>query len=166
MAYASKSGRARTSPSNPRAHAICQRCGFRYNRVNLKFQHDWRGSTLQDLRILVCNSCYDTPQEQLRTIVLPADPTPVYWPSTQDFVTASTDYRTTSGQNTIDPVTGIPVIGGDTRITQNDDVRVTQETGEPPHGTNQEPGTDPNAPGNDDPGLPYGADQIPKTGPL
>ena len=66
----------------------------------------------------------------------------------------------------IDPTTGLPIIVGDTRITQNDDTRVTQMTGEPPFGMNTEPGTDPNAPGNDDPGLPYGFNEVPKTGPL
>jgi hypothetical protein len=66
----------------------------------------------------------------------------------------------------IDPVTGLPTGVGLTRITQDDDVRVTQTTGEPPNGLNQEPGTDPNAPGDADPGLPYNFDEVPKTGPL
>jgi hypothetical protein len=72
----------------------------------------------------------------------------------------------TSGQNTTDPVTGIPIINGDTRITQADEVRVTQQTGEPPGGLNTQPGTDPNAPGDNDPGLPYDNLTVPKTGPL
>ena len=48
----------------------------------------------------------------------------------------------------------------------DDNDRVTQTTGEPPGGLNQEPGTDPNAPGNADPGLPYNFVEVPKTGPL
>ena len=84
----------------------------------------------------------------------------------QNYSAAATDVRTTSGANTVDPVTGIPIPGGDTRITQSSNTRVTQQTGEPPGGKNQEPGTDPNAPGNDDPGLPYGNVTVPKTGPL
>ena len=106
------------------------------------------------------------PQEQLRAIVIPADPIPIQNPRTQDFVTAETNTRATSGQNTVDPVTGIPVVNGDTRITQDDKVRVTQETGEPPGGLNRRPGTDPNAPGDNDPGLPYNMNEVPKTGPL
>lgn len=121
---------------------------------------------MQDLRILVCEQCYDTPTQQLRSIVVPADPTPVYFPSTQDFVAASTNTRVTSGQNAVNAQTGIPVPGGDTRITQNDDTRVTQQAGEPPGGLNTEPGTDPNAPGNNNPGLPYDNTTVPKTGPL
>lgn len=166
MGYASQSGRARTSATNPQAHAICDRCGFRYNHVNLKWQYDWAGASLINKRILVCTTCYDEPQEQLRAIIVPADPMPIINPRVQDFVTAEQNTRTTSGQNTTDPVTGIPIINGDTRITQDDSVRVTQQTGEPPGGLNTQPGTDPNAPGDNDPGLPYNNTTIPETGPL
>lgn len=74
--------------------------------------------------------------------------------------------RLTSGMDTTDPLTGIPVVLGLVRITQDGRIRVTQTTGEPPGGRNQEPGTDPNAPGNSDPGLPYGFLTVPNTGPL
>ena len=121
---------------------------------------------MQNIRLLVCNTCYDVPQEQLRAIVVPADPVPIVDPRIQDFVAAEQNTRVTSGQNTVDPTTGIPVPGGDTRITQNDDVRVTQQTGEPPGGLNTQPGTDPNAPGDNDPGVPYNNTTVPKTGPL
>lgn len=145
MGYASRSGRARTNPSSPRAHAVCDRCGFRYNFVDLREQMEWRGAALMGIKILVCSDCYDTPQEQLRAIVVPADPTPIVNARVQDFTLASSDSRVTSGQNTTDARTGIPVPGGNTRITQTNDVRSTQQTGEAPFGTNQLPGTDPNA---------------------
>jgi hypothetical protein len=166
LAYASQAGRARTNARSPQAHAICDRCGFRYNHVNLRWQFDWRGAALQNIRLLVCNPCYDEPQQQLRAIVVPADPVPINQPRIQDFVTASQDTRVTSGQNTVDPTTDIPIPGGDIRITQDDDIRVTQQTGEPPNGLNELPGTDPNAPGNNDPGLPYNNTDVPETGPL
>jgi hypothetical protein len=243
MGYASQSGRARTSARNPQAHAICDRCGFRYNHVDLRWQYDWRGASLMNIRLLVCDPCYDKPQSQLRAIVVPADPMPINQPRIQDFVTAASNTRVTSGtvlvpnsgtgngsivtltldvpvgfpaiavgstvivsgmepagfnktaiitastqgppftisyasnglgplavigtvQINIDPTTGIPVQGGNTRITQNNDTRVTQQTGEPPNGLNELPGTDPNAPGNDDPGLPYNNTDVPETGPL
>jgi hypothetical protein len=121
---------------------------------------------MQNIRLLVCNTCYDAPQEQLRAIVVPADPVPIVNPRVQDFVNAEQNTRVTSGQNTTDPTTGIPVPGGATRITQNNKVRVTQQTGEPPGGLNTQPGTDPNAPGDNDPGLPYGNTTVPETGPL
>lgn len=166
MAYASRSGRARTSAKSPQAHAICDRCGFRYNHVNLKWQFDWSGASLVNRRMLVCNSCYDEPQQQLRAIVIPADPVPIQNPRIEYFVNAETNNRTTSGQNSVDPTTGLPVIGGNNRITQSNGNRVTQQTGEAPGGTNTQPGTDPNAPGDSNPGLPYDNTSVPETGSL
>jgi len=227
MGYASQAGRARTNARNPQAHAICDRCGFRYNHVDLRWQYDWRGASMQNLKVLVCNTCYDMPQEQLRAIVVPADPTPIINARVQDFVTAETNTRFTSGtslvpvsgsgngstatltlavpdtfpaiavgstiivsgmepagfnktalvtacttgnpytisyasavlgplvvigsvQINIDPRTGLPIIGGDSRVTSFDDLptlnqRVTQMTGEADYGSNQLPGTDPDA---------------------
>lgn len=43
-------------------------------------------------------------------------------------------------------------------------LRVVQQTGEPYYGLNPQPGTDQNAPGNNDPGLPYENVVIPATG--
>ena len=169
MAYASRQGRARVSPSNPRAAGQCDRCGFVYQHHALRWQFDWAGASLVNKRLLVCSRCYDEPQQQLRTIAIPADPVPIINPRVPDFVAAETNYRVTSGQNTVDPTTGIPVPGGNTRITQNNNNRVTQQTGEPPGGLNEEPGTDPTIPaslGGNDPGLPYNNTQVPKTGPL
>ena len=166
MGYASRSGRARTTPSNPRAFGVCDRCGMWYNSGTLNWQFDWRGATLQNTRILVCNICNDDQQQQLRAIVIPADPVPIMNPRVQDFVAASSNQRTTSGQNTTDFFTGIPIPGDVVRTTENNNVRVTQQTGEPPGGLNQQPGTDPNAPGDADPGLPYDNTEVPKTGPL
>jgi len=150
MGYASQQGRARVSSRNPQAAAVCDRCGFVYNHVNLRWQFDWRGAALQNLRLLVCNTCYDAPQEQLRAIVVPADPMPIVQPRVEDFVTAGTNTRVTSGLNTVDQRTGLPIQGGDTRVTSLSNVatsnqRTTQQTGEPPGGLNQSPGTDPNA---------------------
>ena len=126
MGWASKSGRARTSSTNPQAFAICDRCGFLYNHSDLKFQFDWRGVALQNTRMLVCNTCYDTPQEQLRAIVIPADPTPIMNARTQDFVAASTDDLTIVGPTVIDPTTGIP-IPSTTKITTESGVDITTQ---------------------------------------
>lgn len=76
--------------------------------------------------------------------------------------------RLTEG-NFIDPVVGIPVISGQVRTTQNGDIRVTQQTGEPQGGYNTLPGTDPTVPaalGGNDPGLPRGMTEIPASGTL
>jgi|SRR5215475_1063701 len=79
-------GRARILEQSPSALGICDRCGFMYNHSDLQWQHDWRGPRLQNLRILVCEKCLDVPQEQLRTITLPADPQPIDNPRPEQYV--------------------------------------------------------------------------------
>lgn len=131
MGYASQAGRARTSSSNPQAHAICDRCGFRYNWVDLSWQFDWRGAALQNLRILVCRDCLDKPQEQLRAIVIPADPTPIINARTQDFQLASVDDFATSATVTYDSKTGLPLPPQNTLVTQDGQNLTPQPIGIP-----------------------------------
>lgn len=164
MGYASQQGRARVSARGPQAAGQCDRCGFLYTHADLRWQFDWRGASLQNLRLLVCKSCEDMPQNQLRAIVVPADPMPIQNPRVPNYNQAASNTRVTSGQDTVDPTTGIPMPGGNTRITQNDDTRVTQQTGEPPGGLNEQPGTDPNVPGPVN--LPPNNTSVPETGPL
>ena len=177
MGYASQSGRARTNVRNPQAFGVCDRCGLWYNHVNLSWQFDWAGSKLINKRLLVCRECYDTPQDQLRAIIIPADPVPIQNPRIEDFATAESNTRVTSGGNYVDPVTGITVWGGSVRATQANNTRVTQNTGEAPGGNNQQPGTSsvlPAAAGGTDPGVPYGftvdppesVTDVPETGAL
>ena len=162
-------GRARVSSRNPSAFGICDRCGFLYNHNRLAWQFDWAGASLINKRILVCDTCNDVPQQQLRAIVVPADPVPIQNPRVQDYGAAASDARTTQG-NTTDPRTGLPIIGGDQRITENSETRVTQQTGEPPGGLNEFPGIILNQPGGGDMGsgigVPYGNESVPYTGPL
>ena len=99
MAYASRLGRARINPSSPQAAAVCDRCGFVLSHSQLGWQMDWMGAKLGNKRLLVCSRCMDRPQEQLRAIIIPADPMPVIQPRTQDYLTAE-------GGNS--PVLGIP----------------------------------------------------------
>ena len=141
MAYASKLGRARVSSRNPQAAAQCDRCGLIYNHNRLRWQYDWAGASVINKRILVCDICYDVPQQQLRAIVVPADPVPIMNPRTTDYAQAETNTRITQS-NTVNTPTGIPVPGGDTRITQDDNTRVTQQTGGSTADINQQPGLD------------------------
>jgi hypothetical protein len=49
-----------------------------WNHYRLRWQYDWRGTKLQNLRFLVCPDCYDEYQQSgQRTIILPADPVPI-----------------------------------------------------------------------------------------
>lgn len=111
MGYASLSGRARTSSRNPNAFGVCDRCAIWYNHNQLKWQYDWAGASLINKRILVCDTCYDTPQNQLRAIILPADPVPVVNPRTEPYEFDETNTRVTSVTPTIDPVTGLAIPG-------------------------------------------------------
>jgi hypothetical protein len=111
---------------------------------------DWAGASLINKRMLVCNTCYDEPQQQLRAIIIPADPVPIINPRVEPYAWDEIDRRQVSGYNTTSPSTGIPVQAGPTRATTIDEdvqdgIRVTQQTGEAPYGKNQLPGTDPNA---------------------
>jgi hypothetical protein len=69
--------RAKVSAKYPEALAICDRCGFRYNHVDLQWQMQWAGPKIRNTYRLVCQSCLDVVQEQLRTVILPPDPTPI-----------------------------------------------------------------------------------------
>lgn len=81
-------GRANISQVSPRALAVCQRCGFLYNHTDLSWQFQWRGTKLQNTQLLVCQPCLDTPQEQLRVIILPPDPIPISNARPEDYVNA------------------------------------------------------------------------------
>lgn len=71
---------ARVDQTNPEAWAMCDRCGLWFNRSDLAWQLQWAGMGLFNTGVLVCTTgpkCYDIPQEQLRTIILPPDPPPI-----------------------------------------------------------------------------------------
>lgn len=131
MAYASQSGRARTSTTSPEAFAVCDRCGAWENWKNLSWQFDWRGASLINIRLLVCNRCYDTPQEQLRAIVVPADPTPIINARTENFLQDETNYSTISAPTVYDPTTGIPIPSTITLVTQDNQNSTNQPIGVP-----------------------------------
>lgn len=90
-------GRAQTSPQNPRAFGVCDRCGCWENLDNLRFQFDYRGLKLQNLGIRVCSRCCDRPSPQLRPIILPPDPVPVLNPRPENFAAAENNYLSTEG---------------------------------------------------------------------
>lgn len=131
MAYASRAGRARTSPSRPQAHSICQRCGFRVNRVDMINQTEWRGAALLAINIFVCDRCLDTPQEQLRAIILPADPVPVLLPFPEPFQADETNNMTLTTGSTTDPTTGLPVPATTTMQTTSGLAMTAEPIGRP-----------------------------------
>lgn len=73
-------GHVRISARRPLGFRVCDRCGFPYSRDDLTWQMEWQGATVQNQRILVCPTCLDKLQPQLRTFVPPPDPLPFYNP--------------------------------------------------------------------------------------
>lgn len=98
-------GRARVNPRAPVSFAVCDRCSIWFNITDLQWQYQWAGPQLQNLRLLVCKSCLDKPQPQLRTIVLPPDPLPTLNARPENFLIDDYDYR----------------------VTEDDDIRVTED---------------------------------------
>lgn len=71
-------GRAQIDPTAPEALGVCDRCAKLWNLSELRYQFYWAGPQLQNSNLRVCPDCMDIPNEQLRTIILPPDPEPVY----------------------------------------------------------------------------------------
>lgn len=86
VSYYNKYGKAEVDPTNPRAFAVCDRCAIWTNLYKLKWQMQWNATQLFNTRFLVCEECYDTPQDQLRTVILPPDPQPVKNPRVEPFM--------------------------------------------------------------------------------
>lgn len=87
-------GRAQIDPMAPQALGICDRCGFQYNLRALTWQYAWAGRELINKRILVCDTCMDVPNEQLRTIRLPPDPYPIYDVRPENFAVDEKNFLT------------------------------------------------------------------------
>lgn len=163
MGYASISGKAQTNPDSPRAFAVCDRCGQWRNHDDLRWQFDYRGRSLANLRILVCETCEDIPNNQLRPRILPIDPVPIANARVEPFLYDESNNRYTSAPIEKDFFTGIPLPVGENRITQAMENRVTQQTGTAPGSRNMFPGVEMyQVP--DDLGLPYDVTGVPNTG--
>ena len=115
-------GQARINARHPEALGVCDRCNFTHNLVDLRWQHQWAGPQLQNLRFLVCNSCMDEPNPQLRTLLIPADPLPVLNPRPDGAVPIP--YAGTSVQE----VNAMFTEDGLTMITEDGQTMVTEDT--------------------------------------
>jgi hypothetical protein len=85
-------GHVTVDPRSPRAGAVCDRCGERYQRQgagtnSLQWQFEYQGSGTINLRILVCPVCIDELQPQLLAPRVPADPLPVLNPRPEPYAT-------------------------------------------------------------------------------
>lgn len=93
------SGRATANPGNPRAFAVCDRCGIWFNHFKLTAQKEWSGTRLVNLNLLVCTQCLDVPQAQLKARILPPDPMPILNARVENFNTAENTFLTTDDHN-------------------------------------------------------------------
>lgn len=74
-------GHMRVNARSPRAAAICDMCGFQYNRETLRPQMIYAGNALIWGGFLHCPTCLDVPNWRRQPpMVLPADPEPVIYP--------------------------------------------------------------------------------------
>jgi len=80
VAFSYIHGKIRLNARRPLGRRTCDRCGTQYSRDELSWQYQWAGATLQNLRLLVCPTCMDKPNPQLRTYVPPPDPLPFFNP--------------------------------------------------------------------------------------
>jgi hypothetical protein len=101
------------------------------NHDRLQWQFDYAGAGLINKRILVCSPCLDTPQNQLRAIVLPADPIPIQNSRVQDYEAAETDNIALNAPTVTDFWTGIPMPSTTDIVTQDGVNVTTQVIGKP-----------------------------------
>lgn len=158
-------GFASVNVSNLDPFAFCDRCNMQYNHSALKWQYEWVGTKLTNLRLLVCPTCLDRPDPQMRTIKIPPDPVPIANPRPgfpeQDISPARS---ISQGPLPIDPMTGMPVNPIPVmRWTQRMNVRAVQQTGDGTL-TDNIPGQNTLAPGSIPLSLPPLNTQIPNTG--
>lgn len=76
MALGNFAGRCKVDINRPTAQAECERCGCWWALDALSKQMQWQGSALIWTGNLVCPRCLDTPFEQNKVLILPADPKP------------------------------------------------------------------------------------------
>jgi hypothetical protein len=72
-----RNNHVRVDQRRPSAQSICDRCGFAYQRSALAHQHEFAGAKLQNLKVLVCPTCMDQPNPNLRVYAPGADPLPI-----------------------------------------------------------------------------------------
>ena len=101
---------AGTDPDNPRTWGTCDRSGFVHNLGDLRWDRQWAGNQLINKRFLVGPDYLDVPQEQLRTLVLPADPAPVFNARPENYVVDETDWLSTQDNDIVETQDGSLIV--------------------------------------------------------
>jgi hypothetical protein len=121
------------STGNIEPTGICDGTGFLHRKRDLVKQMEWRGNRLVWTGFLVGKDYVDTPNEQLRTPVLPPDPIPVRQPRPYqpNNLTFSNNYNVPIGQLKIrfselsGDLDGVPA------VTTEERLRLLQQGGNP-----------------------------------
>lgn len=103
-------GHARVDPSAPVSFAVCDRCGWWWNITDLRWQFEWAGPNLQNLRLLVCEKCLDVPQPQLKPRIIPPDPTPTLNARPENFLVDDFNFMSTEDSDVIVTNSDVPVV--------------------------------------------------------
>ena len=110
--------RADVNIDRPSAWSTDDRSGMIINHNKLAFQWDWAGAQLINKRILVGPDNMDKPQEQLRTIILPPDPDPLFNARPENYVIDEVDWLTTGVRENNPNNDIIETQGGELIVTQ------------------------------------------------
>lgn len=109
--------RTSTNPRSPRAWGTCDRSGFITNHEKLVWQFDWRGTRLENLRILVAPDMVDKPQRQLGTIILPPDPVGILNARPEQYSMEEHAHLLDQSGNQLFGMDGNPLIGDNDQTT-------------------------------------------------
>ena len=95
---------------DPRAFGICDRCGFLRNLRKLRWQMQWNATQLYNQRILICDGCWDKPQQQLKQITLPSDPVGLPNARPEAFLVSESNYLSTEDNSRLVTEDGDPIV--------------------------------------------------------
>lgn len=102
--------RADTDPDYPQTWATDDQSGFVANLYKLRWQMQWAGNQLINTRFLVHPDFLDEPQPQLRTLILPADPAPVFNTRPEPYAIDETSWLTTQDSEIVTTNSGINIV--------------------------------------------------------
>jgi hypothetical protein len=106
--------RTQTDPENPRAWGTSDMNGMIGQHNKMKWQHDWRGNKIINLRILVHEDELDIPNRQLGNLVLTADPPPIHNARPEGYALDEATQRMDSSGNTrVDSFGNFRISGND-----------------------------------------------------
>lgn len=91
---------------NPEAWGQCDRCDQTWLHRQLRWDRQWQGTTLQSRGFLVCPRCWDVPQRQLKTLILPPDPVPIMNARPEHYATEVPSFMSTIAGNNLTTMNG------------------------------------------------------------